>query len=312
VKPPDTTIAELEAKRAPPPLICPITKLVFNNPILASDGWCYENKAYLKYLKEYKPEPDGLIIMPNNSKVNPEKERWACHSIQKIVESWQSKNFDLNLLKLNGTQWTPRQIFTVESETRELLLMPRLYEYFTKEIAQKQREEQQEIEIAKSAKLAEEASRAPKAFLCPLTTLVMNEPVMASDGYSYEKSALEAWLNKASPNEQGSILLHTGSQINPHEPTPVNDTLIRVIAAWRKTGNIPKEELKYKTNDKWYGKWKIDVVFNFIHNKKHMSYPNKNVEMLAKEFADKEAAVLAREEELRDSEEIDELKKKNP
>ena len=30
-------------------------------------------------------------------------------------------------------------------------------------------------------------------FVCPITKKVMQDPVMATDGYSYEKSAIEEW-----------------------------------------------------------------------------------------------------------------------
>lgn len=32
-------------------------------------------------------------------------------------------------------------------------------------------------------------------FYCPITGAIMNEPVIAPDGYTYEKSAIESWLN---------------------------------------------------------------------------------------------------------------------
>lgn len=33
-----------------------------------------------------------------------------------------------------------------------------------------------------------------ESFTCPITHAVMHEPVVASDGYTYEKSAIEEWL----------------------------------------------------------------------------------------------------------------------
>ena len=41
----------------------------------------------------------------------------------------------------------------------------------------------------------------PKAFLCPITLLVMVDPVVASDGHTYEKSAIAKWFihNDTSP-----------------------------------------------------------------------------------------------------------------
>eukprot|EP00029_Vermamoeba_vermiformis_P005289 TRINITY_DN1793_c0_g1_i4.p1 TRINITY_DN1793_c0_g1~~TRINITY_DN1793_c0_g1_i4.p1 ORF type:complete len:603 (-),score=117.67 TRINITY_DN1793_c0_g1_i4:86-1840(-) len=39
-------------------------------------------------------------------------------------------------------------------------------------------------------------SRAPEAFCCPITGEVMESPVVASDGHTYERSAIENWLFK--------------------------------------------------------------------------------------------------------------------
>ena len=34
----------------------------------------------------------------------------------------------------------------------------------------------------------------PDEYLCPITHELMRDPVIAADGYSYERSAIEAWL----------------------------------------------------------------------------------------------------------------------
>uniref|UniRef100_A0A8C5PQX1 WD repeat, SAM and U-box domain-containing protein 1 n=1 Tax=Leptobrachium leishanense TaxID=445787 RepID=A0A8C5PQX1_9ANUR len=38
-------------------------------------------------------------------------------------------------------------------------------------------------------------SDAPGEFLCPITCEVMKDPVIASDGYSYERTAIESWIS---------------------------------------------------------------------------------------------------------------------
>lgn len=40
------------------------------------------------------------------------------------------------------------------------------------------------------------ASNVLGQFRCPLTRKVMKDPVVAPDGYTYERSAIEAWLEK--------------------------------------------------------------------------------------------------------------------
>ena len=35
-----------------------------------------------------------------------------------------------------------------------------------------------------------------EAFYCPITGIVMTDPVIFPDGYTYERSAIEEWLKK--------------------------------------------------------------------------------------------------------------------
>eukprot|EP00197_Chlamydomonas_leiostraca_P000020 CAMPEP_0202886216 /NCGR_PEP_ID=MMETSP1391-20130828/42060_1 /ASSEMBLY_ACC=CAM_ASM_000867 /TAXON_ID=1034604 /ORGANISM="Chlamydomonas leiostraca, Strain SAG 11-49" /LENGTH=972 /DNA_ID=CAMNT_0049569485 /DNA_START=65 /DNA_END=2985 /DNA_ORIENTATION=+ len=41
------------------------------------------------------------------------------------------------------------------------------------------------------------AGEAPAMFLCPITQDVMDDPVVAADGYTYEREAIRAWLSKS-------------------------------------------------------------------------------------------------------------------
>jgi hypothetical protein len=43
--------------------------------------------------------------------------------------------------------------------------------------------------------------KIPKSFLCPITGEVFTDPVLAKDGYTYERSAITRWLisNHKSP-----------------------------------------------------------------------------------------------------------------
>ena len=43
---------------------------------------------------------------------------------------------------------------------------------------------------------SEGGAQHPQAHLCPITLDVMVDPVMANDGHSYERRALEAWLDR--------------------------------------------------------------------------------------------------------------------
>jgi len=43
-------------------------------------------------------------------------------------------------------------------------------------------------------KLKNSKRDAPKAFCCPITQEIMSDPVVANDGHTYERVAIEAWL----------------------------------------------------------------------------------------------------------------------
>ena len=50
----------------------------------------------------------------------------------------------------------------------------------------------------------------PADFICPITTELMSDPVMAADGHSYERSAIERWLaTKSTSPMTGEALVHS-------------------------------------------------------------------------------------------------------
>ncbi|EOD24136.1 Hypothetical protein EMIHUDRAFT_238964 [Emiliania huxleyi CCMP1516] len=50
----------------------------------------------------------------------------------------------------------------------------------------------------------------PDDFICPITTEVMIDPVMAADGHAYERTAIERWLaTKSTSPMTGEALEHT-------------------------------------------------------------------------------------------------------
>ncbi|KAL2081459.1 hypothetical protein ACEWY4_023312 [Coilia grayii] len=72
-------------------------------------------------------------------------------------------------------------------------------------------------------------SPAPDEFLCPITQEVMKDPVIAADGFSYEREAMESWIgakNRTSPM--------TNLPLQTTLLTP-NRMLKMAIARWRAT-----------------------------------------------------------------------------
>ena len=66
----------------------------------------------------------------------------------------------------------------------------------------------------------------PADFICPITTEIMVEPVVAADGQSYERTAIERWLaTKSTSPMTGEALVH--SFLAP------NHTLRRQIREWQ-------------------------------------------------------------------------------
>ena len=66
----------------------------------------------------------------------------------------------------------------------------------------------------------------PPDFICPITTEVMSDPVMAADGHAYERTAIERWLaTKSTSPMTGGELEHMG--LSPHH------MLRRMIREWR-------------------------------------------------------------------------------
>ncbi|XP_063329836.1 WD repeat, SAM and U-box domain-containing protein 1 isoform X1 [Pelmatolapia mariae] len=67
----------------------------------------------------------------------------------------------------------------------------------------------------------------PDEFLCPITRELMKEPVIAADGYSYEKEAIESWIstkNRSSPMTNLPLLT---TLLTP------NHTLKMAIGRWK-------------------------------------------------------------------------------
>ena len=56
----------------------------------------------------------------------------------------------------------------------------------------------------------------PKSFLCPITCDLMMDPVIACDGYSYERSAIEKWLSKSRKSPMTGLGLKSIDLISNH------------------------------------------------------------------------------------------------
>ena len=70
-------------------------------------------------------------------------------------------------------------------------------------------------------------SNIPNSFLCPILHDMMSDPVMAADGHSYERSAIENWFNRG-----GKLSPLTGVLLTSQTLTP-NHSLRKAIEDFR-------------------------------------------------------------------------------
>ena len=67
--------------------------------------------------------------------------------------------------------------------------------------AEQQAAEEEAHRVEQAAAAAEQQAAAadellPDAYVCPITQELMNDPVFASDGHTYERQAIERWIAK--------------------------------------------------------------------------------------------------------------------
>ncbi|EKX52306.1 hypothetical protein GUITHDRAFT_65545, partial [Guillardia theta CCMP2712] len=56
----------------------------------------------------------------------------------------------------------------------------------------------------------------PPSFICPITNEMMRDPVSTCDGHSYERSAIEDWLQKHNTSPVTNLLLESTILIPVH------------------------------------------------------------------------------------------------
>ncbi|KAJ4947916.1 hypothetical protein JOQ06_009945 [Pogonophryne albipinna] len=83
---------------------------------------------------------------------------------------------------------------------------------------------QRKVEELKSDSVC---SGIPDEFLCPITRELMREPVIAADGYSYEREAIESWINTKNRSSPMTNLPLLTTLLTP------NHTLKMAIGRWQ-------------------------------------------------------------------------------
>ena len=67
---------------------------------------------------------------------------------------------------------------------------------------------------------------SPNAFICPISLSIMADPVTASDGYTYDRESIVAWL------EYNTVSPTTNEDFGSTALVP-NDDMRREISEWR-------------------------------------------------------------------------------
>ncbi|XP_064306958.1 WD repeat, SAM and U-box domain-containing protein 1 isoform X1 [Phalacrocorax carbo] len=78
-------------------------------------------------------------------------------------------------------------------------------------------------------KMVSDSVTVPDEFLCPITRELMKDPVIAADGYSYEKEAMENWISTKRPSSPMTNLPLHSLTLTP------NRTLKMAISRWLET-----------------------------------------------------------------------------
>ena len=72
---------------------------------------------------------------------------------------------------------------------------------------------------------AVDSDDVPRAFTCPITCALLGDPVLAADGHSYERTAIERWLSSHATSPRTNATLD-------HKMLTANHTLRGAIEQW--------------------------------------------------------------------------------
>ena len=89
----------------------------------------------------------------------------------------------------------------------------------------------QKIVVDDEARQQKVLGDAPHEFSCPITTFIMEDPVMATDGYTYERAHIEKWFEEHSKSPQ------TNKELVSRTVIP-NHGLKAMIGDWALKNNV--------------------------------------------------------------------------
>lgn len=96
-----------------------------------------------------------------------------------------------------------------------------LEDNFTRKMQQSQKrrtelENKHEICQEKIQKLKQNIAHIPEHFVCPISLEIMEDPVIASDGYTYERKSIEDWFSNNSTSPKTNLEVEDKKLITNH------------------------------------------------------------------------------------------------
>lgn len=146
------------------------------------------------------------------------KQQYELHSIDlwtdDIVQEWLEKFNITRKVNLTGNDLllkSDNEILELFDNNERLLndLSSLRHKHFIKQVSLKRTNEN--LSSDENKKLI-----VPDEFLCPITHEIMKDPVCVSDGYTYERKAIEEWLSKKQTSPMINLSIK-GTQFYPNK-----------------------------------------------------------------------------------------------
>ncbi|XP_057686649.1 WD repeat, SAM and U-box domain-containing protein 1 isoform X1 [Corythoichthys intestinalis] len=163
--------------------------------------------------------------LPDDSTVTSCPASTSASRSKLLVSDWSEEDVSVWLLE-EGLDGLVDTFKTNNIDGTELLALTKetlLSELHIESVGQRSKV-LRKVEELKNASVC---SGVPDEFLCPITRELMREPVLAADGYSYEREAITMWINTKNRSSPMTNLPLLTTLLTP------NHTLKMAIARWR-------------------------------------------------------------------------------
>lgn len=137
-------------------------------------------------------------------------DQWTVEIVQEWLEQFNIRT-NSNLTGTDLLLKSDSEIMQLFNNNEQLLneLSSLRHKHFIKQIASKRSNKNLQSN-------GTDLPAVPYEFLCPITQEIMKDPVCASDGYSYERKAIEEWLTKKQTSPIMNVPI-SGTQLYPNK-----------------------------------------------------------------------------------------------